>query len=221
METTSFAELEDNLLMTEQNCTWLPTSLMVPAQLTHADGESTRCEIDLVEYIGKDSKYAKLLKDPLIRASGHKNPRVFPDFSDDSKETQMAIKTHFSQVGAQDGYKIMRRGYDPKTTKLLVINCKRGKKSQNSTTKTARPLDNEHLCPFRIPLKYSDGQWTISTGTGNLQHSGHSRLDETMLVDDVLREERGKTVAEWTAGYERWRKTSTDSSVSQFMDRDL
>lgn len=174
-----------------QTQTWMSRSIMVPAQFTNSStGEHFQTEIDVAEYMGKTSPFAQKCNknDPLFKAEGHLKVHVFPDITDDSKESIAFMTKHLMATCAQDGFKLFNAGYDKKQH-TLVYKCNRyhvykSTKSPHTPaakrpkTITGRPLLEEHRCRFRFGLVFRESKWRFSTGSGILSHCYHARIED-------------------------------------------
>lgn len=128
-------------LIKEKTKDWCPVSICVPAKLTGVNGEINELEINLVDYIGKASKYAQQLRiKPLVMLEGHKQPIVFPLIKDCTEAPIKSITSHLVKVCAQDGFSLVNNGYEKKKKKL-VFKCQRGylyKSKKSAGTETSK-----------------------------------------------------------------------------------
>ena len=172
-------------LAAEQN-TWNSSSILIPAQFTNPiTGEFYQTEINLAEYVGKESPYAHEgnKQDPFM--AEHLRLHVFPEITDDSKESvRFIIKNLVDTCAKDDGFAVFG-SYDRKQF-YLVFKCKRGSmyKSRKSAdtpaakrprTTTFRPMLEEQRCRCRFGFVFRDSKWHFNTGSGILSHCYHAR----------------------------------------------
>ena len=164
--------------------TWPAEKIMIPAQFTHYfTGEPCQMDVNLVDYMGKDSIYLENKKDPLM--AEHVRLHVFPNVTDDTNDSVRIISKHLMATCAREDGFALHSGYDRNQT-YLVFKCKRGllyKSRRQPTTpadrftkiKTYRPLLDTHRCRFRFGFVYKDNKWFFNTGSGIVTHCFHAR----------------------------------------------
>ncbi|GAX27949.1 hypothetical protein FisN_32Lu052 [Fistulifera solaris] len=173
--------------------TWNSDCILLPAQFTNPlTGQVYQTEINLVEYMGKNSTYAheNNKNDPFF--AEHTKVHLFPDRTDDERETILAIAEEVIRACAKDGFELAYSGYS-KQYNYLSFRCKRNTlyksmKNPESRQKRLKPthtkfaLIEEHRCHFRFGFVYRDRKWKFSAGSGIPCHVHHVRKVENLTV---------------------------------------
>lgn len=191
---------------------WTPATLEVPAKLVDVTGYSTLCQINLMDYMGKESTMAKqVLTDPIVKLQGHRRPVLFPHIVDSGKESRQMVTKHLTRACAKEGFRLITRGWEH-TKGRISFKCQRafvyvGTKTQEEVARLSeaqmlrRPYSCQHKCPFGFQIYFKTDHWCFVTGNGSPVHSHHAPKQMKEIPPPTEEE----------LAYEHWRRPDTTS----------
>ncbi|GAX25922.1 hypothetical protein FisN_6Hu040 [Fistulifera solaris] len=161
--------------------TWRTPCINVPARFRSPDGTVQDRTINLMDFMGPDSKYGKVLNtSTCLQPLGMDCIILFPSITDATPESIKHVRSHLVQECAATFR--LRAGGLEKDRMRIVFRCIRnhmykarpvnGKPIRPSMNRT-RPMTPEERCHFCFTVSFRNGNWIFSTGTGKGHHCNH------------------------------------------------
>ncbi|GAX25921.1 hypothetical protein FisN_6Hu041 [Fistulifera solaris] len=174
---------------------WRPTTPMyVPAQFRRSDGTFKNCNINLLDYLGPDSKYGKVIKGTTyMSALGMDYITIFPHLTCMSPASIDHIRKHMTQA-CPPSFRLASGSFS-KERNFIIFRCARYRMFRIKTASAAealaleretgiphlmtnQPTREEDRCSFFFTFRFRNGNWYFSTGTGKGNHCQHAPMKD-------------------------------------------